>query len=128
LGGYRILVGVGIATIGVISIIVALNLSQGTISLQDYEILVDPLKDEQSLFTMARVTIHNLGSKSLTNIEVNYGNGDTELIPKLFPGQKVIVSPPSNNPMSFVTVTSDEGIFVKKPYRIPTKIPGMMGS
>jgi len=30
--------------------------------------------------------------------------------------------------MEFVMVTADEGIFVNKAYRIPVKMPGMMGS
>ena len=125
---YKVLIGIGIGVIVIIGVVVGLSLSQGTIATQDYDILVDPLKDKQSLFTMARVTIQNIGGKPLTNVVVNYGNGDTEQISKLNPGQKIIVSPPSDNPMNFVTVTSDEGIFIKKPYRIPAKMPGMMGS
>ena len=105
-----------------------MNLSKGTFSTQDYEIFVDPFKDEQSMFVMARVTIQNTGSQPLTNVRANFGSGDIEELGTLKPGQKILLSPPTDNPMQFVTVTADEGIFVNKAYRIPAKMPGMMGS
>jgi hypothetical protein len=41
---------------------------------------------------------------------------------------KVLLSPPENSTLQSVTVTADHGLSVTKAYRIPIKIPGMMGS
>jgi hypothetical protein len=74
---------------------------------------------------MARVTIQNIGNQPLTNVRANFGGGDIQELGTLQPGQKILLSPPPDNPMEFVMVSSDEGIFVNKAYRIPTKMPGM---
>lgn len=92
-----------------------------------YSIFLDPFKDPQDLFTTARVTIQNNGNAPLTNVLIDYG-GNFEKIPMLKPGQKMILSPPTGSALEKVTVTSDEGIHVTMPYRLPTKMPGMMGS
>lgn len=92
-----------------------------------YEIYLDPFKDPQDLFTTARVTLQNTGNAPLTNVIVDYG-GYTDKIPLLKPGEKLILSPPADNKFVQVTVTSDEGIHKTMPYRLPTKMPGMMGS
>ena len=94
---------------------------------EQYAISVDPFKDPQDLFVTARVTIHNIGKAPLTNVIIDYG-GYTDKIPLLKPGEKLIMSPPSESALKEVTVTSDEGIKVTMPYRLPTKMPGMMGS
>lgn len=117
-----------VATISIIGIIFGLDISRVTITTQDYDIFVDPFKDQQSLFVMGRVTIQNTGSLSLTNVKINFGNGDIQELGTLIPGEKIIVSPPDDNPMEFVMVSTDEGIFVNKSYRSPSKMPGMMGS
>ena len=54
--------------------------------------------------------------------------GDIQELGSLIPGQKIIISPPPDNEMEFVMVTAEEGILVNKAYRMPTKMPGMMGS
>ena len=118
----------GVGVIGALVIVVSLSLSKGSIGTQEYEIFVDPFKDKQDLFVMARVTIENTGSQPLTNVRANFGGGDIQELGTLKPGQKIIVSPPPDNSMEFVMVTADEGIFVNKAYRVPTKMPGMMGS
>jgi hypothetical protein len=125
---YKAFLGIGVGVIAVLVLVVSLSLSGGSFTYQEYDIMVDPFKDEQDLFVMGRVTIQNTGSKSLTNVRANFGNGDIQDLGTLLPGQKIIVSPPHDNPMEFVMVSSDEGIFVNKAYRIPTKMPGMMGS
>jgi len=119
---------IGVGTIAVLVLVVSLTLSGGTFSYEEYDIMVDPFKDEQDLFVMARVIIQNTGSKPLTNVRANFGGGDIQELGTLRPGQKIIVSPPPDNPLEFVMVSSDEGIFVSKAYRIPIKMPGMMGS
>jgi len=119
---------IGVGTIAVLVLVVSLTLSGGTFSYEEYDIMVDPFKDEQDLFVMARVIIQNTGSKPLTNVRANFGGSDIQELGTLRPGQKIIVSPPPDNPLEFVMVSSDEGIFVSKAYRIPIKMPGMMGS
>lgn len=118
----------GVAAIAVIGVIIAFSLSKGIISTQDYEIDVDPFKDPQNLFVTARVMIQNTGGKPLTNIVVNFGDGDVQPLGTLDPGQKVILSPPQDNSLLQVVVTADNGIAVTKEYRIPPKMVGMMGS
>ncbi len=101
------------------------------IATQNYAIDVDPIKDNQNLFSTARVAVTNTGKLPLTNIIVNYGGSGTHAIEKLVslsPGEKVLLSPPENSTLQSVTVTADHGLSVTKAYRIPIKIPGMMGS
>ena len=125
---YKILLWGGVGVIVILSIVVGLSVSKGIITSEEYEISVDPFKDKQSLFVMARVTIQNVGSQPLTNVRANFGGGDIQELGTLTPGLKIIVSPPPENEMEFVMVTSNEGILVSKAYRTPVKMPGMMGS
>lgn len=125
---YKFFIIIGVAVIVGIGGVIAVSLSKGTFSSQDYEIDVDPFKDPQNLFVTARVMVQNIGAKPLTNVIVNYGDGHVLNLGTLSPGQKVILSPPSENSLNQVKVTADNGISVTKPYRIPPKIPGMMGS
>ena len=125
---YKILVWGGVGVIAILGIVVGLSVSKGVISYEQYEIFVDPFKDKQDLFVMARVTIQNVGNQPLTNVRVNFGGGDIQELGTLIPGQKIIISPPPDNAMEFVMVTAEEGIFVNKAYRTPIKMPGMMGS
>ena len=128
MGGYKFLLIAGIGVITVLGIVVTFTLSKGVIASEEYAIFVDPFKDKQDLFVMARVTIQNIGSQPLTNVKANFGGGDIQELGTLKPGQKILISPPSDNEMEFVMVTADEGIFVNKAFRIPVKMPGMMGS
>ena len=125
---YKVLIGIGVGVIAVLAVVITLNLTKGSFGMEEYDIFVDPFKDEQDLFVMARVTIQNTGNQPLTNVRANFGGGDIQELGTLKPGQKIIVSPPSHNAMEFVMVSADEGIFVSKAYRIPAKMPGMMGS
>ena len=125
---YNLLVGIGVGAIAVLAIGVTLNLTKGSFGTEEYAIFVDPFIDKQDLFVMARVTIQNTGNQPLTNVRANFGGGDIQELGTLKPGQKIIVSPPQDNEMEFVMVTANEGIFVNKAYRIPVKMPGMMGS
>ena len=125
---YKFLLWGGIGLIAILGIIIGLSISKGIIAYEEYEIFVDPFKDEQDLFVMARVTIQNVGHKPLTNVRANFGGGDIQELGTLIPGQKIIISPPPDNEMEFVMVTAEEGILVNKAYRMPMKMPGMMGS
>lgn len=126
--GYTILLLVGVAVIGTMGIIFGMDISKLTIATQDYDIHVDPLIDKQNMFVMGRVTVQNIGSQPLSNVKINFGEGDTLDLGTLKAGQKVIVSPPSDNKMEFVMVSADPNIFVNKAYREMPKMVGMMGS
>ncbi len=125
---YKLLIGVGVAGIAIMGIIFGLDITRVTVATQEYDIFVDPLKDQQNLFTMARVTIQNTGTQPLTNVKVNFGEGDILELGTLDSGEKILLSPPSENKMEFVQVSADNGIFVSKAYREPPKMVGMMGS
>ena len=125
---YKKIVFLGIGVIAVLAVVVVQSLSMGTFGTEKYAIFVDPFKDKQDLFVMARVTIQNTGNQPLTNVRANFGGGDIQELGTLQPGQKILLSPPPDNPLEFVMVSSDEGIFVSKAYRIPVKMLGMMGS
>ncbi len=125
---YKILLWGGVGVIAILGIVIGLFVLKGVILSEEYEIFVDPFKDKQDLFVMARVTIQNVGNQPLTNVRANFGGGDIQELGTLTPGQKIIISPPPDNALEFVMVTADEGIFVSKAYRTPTKMPGMMGS
>ena len=119
-----IIVGVGAA----MGIVFGADIIKLSVSTQDYDIFVDPILDKQSLFVMGRVTIQNTGSQPLTNVHVNFGAGDTLDLGTIKAGQKIIVSPPPDNPMEFVMISADGDVFVNKAYREMPKMVGMMGS
>ena len=113
--------------IAVVIISVAFLFLQGPT--EEYAIFLDPFKDKQPLVTDTHVTIKNVGKAPLTNVRVDYGgNSKPDLIPILQPGERVILSPSEGGDLQEVTVTTDQGINVTKPYRTPINMPGMMGS
>jgi len=112
---------------GVAVVTVFLLFSVFAVATQDYAINVDPIKDNQYLFSTGRVMITNTGKLPLTNIVVNYG-GKVDKLTSLSPGENAMLSPPENSTLKSVTVTADHGLSVTKDYRTPLKIPGMMGS
>lgn len=95
---------------------------------QDYSLNVDALKDEQSLFTDARVVLSNTGRLTLTNVVVDFGGGQTETVGTMEAGTKRTVSPPEGAQLESVTVTADPDIRKVQQYRTPIKLPGMIGS
>ena len=114
-----------------LAIAVMLLLSVFAVATKDYAIDIDPIKDNQNLFSTARVTVTNTGKLTLTNIAVNYGGTGASAIQRLAslsPGEKALLSPPESSALQSVTVTADHGIRITKDYRTPIKIPGMMGS
>jgi len=125
---YTIIIAAGIGVIAVMTIIFGMDILKLSVSTQQYDIFVDPILDKQSLFVMGRVAIQNTGSQPLTNIHVNFGAGDTLDLGTLKVGQKIILSPPPDNPMEFVMISADNDVFVNKAYREMPKMVGMMGS
>ena len=125
---YFIVIGIIVGAASVMGVVFGADILKLSVSTQEYDIFVDPILDKQSLFVMGRVTIQNTGSEPLTNIYVNFGAGDTLELGTLKVGQKVIVSPPPDNPMEFVMISADGDVFVNKAYREMPKMVGMMGS
>jgi hypothetical protein len=118
-----VIIGVIIVSSGLLIVIYGFNIFS-----EDYNLEIDPLKDEQNLFSTARVALSNTGKLPLTNVVINYGGQTTESVESISPGQKLLLSPPENVPLDFVTVTTSEGLNLTKTYRTPIKLPGMMGS
>ena len=124
----NILIGCGIGGAAAIIILVVTMAFPGSTTTSDSSIMVDPTKEKQSLFILARVMIQNTGNNPLTNITIDYGGGDKDFIPTLKSGKTILLSPPDGNSLQFVRVTADGGIDVYKAYREPVAMPGMMGS
>ena len=124
----NILIGCGTGGAAAIIILVISMAFPVSTTTPDNSILVDPTKEKQTLFVLARVTIQNMGNQPLTNITIDYGDGDKDFIPILKPGKTLIMSPPEENSLQFVRVTADGNIDVYKAYREPIAMPGMMGS
>ena len=95
---------------------------------RDYDLSVDALKDEQSLFTNARVVVKNTGRLPLTNILVDYGSNREPTIDILQPGDMLNLSPPEGVQLDHVRVTAEPSIEIVQSYRTPWKLPGMIGS
>ena len=125
---YTVIIGIGISVIATMAIIFGMDVAKLSVSTQDYDIFVDPLLDKQNLFVVGRVTIQNIGHLPLTNVQINFGDGDTQRIGTLDVGKKIIVSPPPGNSMNVVIVSADNGVIVSKNYREMPKMVGMMGS
>ena len=125
---YTILIIIIVAAAAGAAALFGFDVAKFSVPTQEYDIFVDPLIDEQNLFEVGRVTIQNIGSKPLTNIRVNFGDGDTLDLKILEPGDKILLSPPPENSMQYVQVTADNDIFVSKAYRSMPKMVGMMGS
>jgi len=124
----NILIGCGIGGAAAVIILVITMAFPGSTVTSDNSILVDPTKEKQSLFVIARVMIQNTGNQPLTNITIDYGDGDKDFISILKPGKTMILSPPDGNSLQFVRITADGNVDVYKAYREPIAMPGMMGS
>lgn len=119
---------IGIGVISLMGIVYGSELLKMSASTKEYDIFVDPIIDKQNLFITGRITIQNTGAKPLTNVHVNFGDGDTLDIGVIKVGQKILISPPSDNSMKFVRISADNDIFVQYAYRELPKMVGMMGS
>jgi hypothetical protein len=117
-----VIIAAGIVAVALIAMFAS------TLPTKDYDLSVDALKDEQSLFTNARVVIKNTGRLPLTNVLVDYGSDREPPIDVLQPGETLTLSPPEGVQLDQVTVTAKPSIQIVQPYRAPWKLPGMIGS
>lgn len=83
----------------------------------DYELFVDARIDEQNSFIIGEVLIQNMGSKPLTNVKVDFGEGDILNLGTLKANHKMILTPPTDNKMEFVTVSADQDVFETISYK-----------
>ncbi|CAI9831185.1 conserved hypothetical protein [Nitrosopumilaceae archaeon] len=125
---YTALLCAGVAVIAAMGIIFGADVLRMAAPVAEYSVFVDPVVENQNLFVTGRVTIHNTGTRDLTNMEVDFGGGDRLELGTLASGKSVIVSPPDGNAMEFVVVSADNGILEGRSYREPPKMVGMMGS
>jgi hypothetical protein len=112
---------------GIIAVAI-IAMAASALPTKDYDLSVDALKDEQSLFTNARVVLKNTGRLPLTNVLVDYGGQKEPIISVMQPGETLTMSPPENVQLDSVTVTAEPGIKIVQAYRTPIKLPGMIGS
>jgi hypothetical protein len=119
---YLIAIAVGIVAVTMIAIVAS------AIPTKDYELKVDALKDQQSLFTNARVVLKNTGRLPVTDVLVDYGAQKEPPIDVLQPGESRTMSPPEGVQLDSVSVTANPGISIVQQYRAPIKLPGMIGS
>ena len=94
---YDLLIIAMVAGIGIMAVVFGSDIVKMSVPAQDYDLFVDPIIDKQNLFDIGRVTIQNTGLKPLTNIHINFGDGDTMDLKILEPGDKILLSPPSEN-------------------------------
>ena len=125
---YTTIICVVIGAIVSMAVIFGMDVLKMNVSTEKHSIFIDPIIDKQSLFVVGRVTVQNTGSEPLTNVRVNFGDGDIQEIPTIKQGQKIILTPPQDNSMEFVTISADNGIYKSKAYRELPKMVGMMGS
>ena len=91
---------------------------------EKYDISVDPIIVKDDMGTEVHVAIKNTGINALTNVTVIYGGtAKSDVIPSLNPGEKISLSPPQGSDLSYVRVTTNEGIDVTQPYRTPASAP-----
>ncbi|MDE1727355.1 MAG: hypothetical protein KGH89_08870 [Thaumarchaeota archaeon] len=91
---------------------------------QKYDISVDPILVKDSMGSETHVIIKNTGMDTLTNVKIDYGGtAKSDVIPILNPGDRIILSPPVGSDLNEVRVTTDQGINIVQPYRVPASAP-----
>jgi len=93
----------------------------------DYSLVVDAMREDQSLFINSRIILTNVGKQPVTNVFIDYGIKN-ETILTINPGEKISLSPPEGSNLNLVKIVADNGINITSGYRTPIKMPGMMGS
>lgn len=115
--GYKIFFVIPIAIIVVVLVFIGVPSITLLVFSSDYNVNVDARIDKQNSSIIGQVLIQNIGSQPLTNVIVDFGEGDILDIGTLDNLHKVILTPPLDNKMEFVTVSTDQTVNVKKMYR-----------
>jgi len=87
------------------------------VGLPDYGLYIDPVIDKQNPPFIRQVLIQNTGSQPLTNVKVDFGEGDILYLGTIAVRDRVILTPPADNKMEFVIVSADQDVFENKAYR-----------
>jgi len=86
------------------------------VGLPEYDMSVDARINTQYPIIVGEVLIQNTGSQPLTNVKVDFGEGDVVDLGTLKDKHKIILTPPHDNKMESVTVSADNNIFVNVSY------------
>ncbi len=97
--------------------IVALYMIFSIINIPDYGVEIDAIK-VQDFVSISNVRITNTGKLALTEIKIDMGEGDVQLIDILAPGKTIWISPKAQNLIS-VTLTTKEGLTATRDFREP---------
>ena len=114
---YKIFLAVPITVIVILSVVIGIPSIELFVGNSDYDLYVDARINKQNSVTIGQVLIQNIGSQPLTSVKVDFGEGDILDIGTLDARHKIILTPPIDNKMEFVTLTADQDIFVNKAYR-----------
>ena len=115
--GYKIFLAVPIAVIVIVIVVIGVPGIKLFVGLPDYDLYVDAIIDKQNSIIIGQVLVQNTGSQPLTNVKVDFGEGDIIDLGTLDARHKLILTPPPENKMEFVTVSADQDVFVNKVYR-----------
>lgn len=113
---YKIFLIVPIVVIVIISITIGVPSFDLLVNSPEYDLYVDAKISKQNSFIIGQVLIQNKGSQPLTNVKVDFGEGDVLDIGTLDAFHKIILTTPSDNKMEFVQVSADQDIFVSTMY------------
>ncbi len=87
------------------------------VMIPDYRLEIDAIK-VQDVVQISNVRITNTGKFVLTDLRVDFGEGDVQVFSKLEAGKTIWVSPKASS-LTTVTVTTSEGITLVKDFREP---------
>lgn len=87
------------------------------IMVPDYRVEVDAIKI-QDIVQISNVRITNTGKLVLTDLKVDFGEGDIQIFNRLESGKTIWVSPKASI-LTTVTVTTGEGVILVKDFREP---------
>ncbi|ABX13033.1 hypothetical protein Nmar_1137 [Nitrosopumilus maritimus SCM1] len=114
---YNIMIVFGITVIVIIGGVMGFPIAKMFVGIPDYDIRVDAVIDEQEITPIGQVLIQNTGSKPLTEVKIDFGEGEKMELGTLDVRDRMILTPPYNNKMESVTVSADHHISVNKEYR-----------
>jgi len=117
LDGQTIFIVILVAVIVLVVVFVGVPAVKLFVGLPDYDLYLDAKIDTQNSVRIGQVLIKNTGSQPLSNIQVDFGKGDILEVGTLDPRDKLILTPPNDNKMEFVTVSADQDILVSVAYR-----------
>ncbi|MGQ0376166.1 MAG: hypothetical protein ACT4OW_01510 [Nitrososphaerota archaeon] len=109
------LIGISVGS-AIVAIILAIVIPS-MVMIPDYRVEVDAIK-VQDVVQISNVRITNTGKLVLTDLKVDFGQGDIQVFNKLEAGKTIWVSPKASS-LTTVTITTHEGITLVKDFREP---------